>query len=87
VADFAKAAALAYASIFESALKEPFVAGVFWSQEPNAAGELEDTITFTVTSTSGNSEAQYTAPIHDLGPRLEAGAIDALHAELDAMEG
>ena len=87
VANLARAAALGYADIYETAAALPNVAGVFWSQGPNAAGELEDLITFTVSSTSGNSEAQLTVPILQLGPQLHEPQIEALHAELDATEG
>lgn len=87
VADLARAAALGYADIYETANALPNVAGVFWSQAPNAANELEDQITFTVASTSGNSEAQLTVPLLQLGPKLDQAEIDALHNELDATEG
>lgn len=87
VADIARAAALGYADIFETVNALPHVAGVFWSQGPNAAGELEDLITITVESTSGNSEAQIVTPILQLGPQTDLPQIDALHAELDATEG
>ncbi len=86
-ANLARAAALGYAVIFETANALPHVAGVFWAQAPNAAGELQDQITFTVTSTSGNSEAQLTVPILALGAQLHEAQIAALATELDNTEG
>ena len=86
-ANLARAAALGYADIYETANALPHVAGVFWSEGPNAVDELETRITFVVESTSGNSEAPLTVPILQLGPHLHEAQIEALHAELDATEG
>ncbi len=44
----------AWAALIEQALATAGVAGLAWSQVPTASGELQDTITVTVESDSGN---------------------------------
>jgi hypothetical protein len=85
-ASLVAAAALGYADIYETLALQPWVVGVTWSQAPQPSGELADQVTITVASTSGNSTAQLTVLVNDLGPNDQDTKINALHAELDNTE-
>ena len=80
------AALLGPASIYEDLYGITGVIGVEWGQGVTAGGELQDVVTITVSSTSGNSTAQLTVPFSQLGPQLHAPQIAALVHELDATE-
>jgi hypothetical protein len=84
-AQVVNAAALSYATIFETLAKQPDVAGVQWGQA-TAHGQLQDVAVITVQSTSGNSEASLTVPVVQLGPDLDHPAVKRLHDQLDANE-
>jgi hypothetical protein len=80
------AAALGMANIFETLMKQPYVAGVQWGQQA-AQGQLRDVAVITVASTSGDSQSTLTVPVVNLGPDLDHKAITKLHDQLDATEG
>ena len=86
-ADLARGAAIGYADILNTILGFQWVSGLYWSQGPGSNEELQDMVNITVSSTSGNSEAQL-APIAivNLGPSTGEDKINALHAELDDTE-
>lgn len=79
------AAALGWATIFETLAKQPYVAGVLWGQQARN-GQLQDVAVLTVASTSGESESTLTVPVVDLGPDLDHAAIAKLHKSLDDLE-
>lgn len=79
--------ATGWATIFEGIWDEPFVAGVQWLQTVNASNQLEQAVTVTVTSTSGNSAGQVTFPYSQLIPERYGPLIGNLHKQLDAAEG
>jgi hypothetical protein len=85
-AQIVNAAALGWASIYETVAGLPNVAGVGWGQVQNTAGNLDTVVVITVTSTSGNSLAQLTVPVTQLGPKLHQAQINALHTQLDDAE-
>lgn len=82
-----EAAALGWATIIESVWAEKWVAGVQWTQVVNKANQLVSSVIITVESSSGNSTAQLTVPISQLGPQLHQPQITALHNQLDDAEG
>jgi hypothetical protein len=86
-AGLARAAAIGIATIINTILSFEWVAGVSWSQGPGSNQELQDMLTITVVSTSGNSTASL-APIAitSLGPQLHEPQINALHEQLDDTE-
>lgn len=85
-ANVVDAAALGQATIFETVASLPAVAGVQWAQTQNAAGYLVEVVIITVASTSGNSSAQLTVPVVQLGPQLHKAQILALRKQLDDAE-
>jgi hypothetical protein len=80
------AAAIGWATIFETVVKEDWVGGVEWAQQPTASGQLQDVAVITVVSSSGNSSDTMTVPVTQLGPKLHQPQITALHDKLDATE-
>jgi hypothetical protein len=84
-AQIVNAAALGWATIFETLAVQPHVAGVAWGQE-SAGGQLQDVAVITVSSSTGASSAALTIPVTSLGPKLGAAAIGKLSKQLDAVE-
>lgn len=84
-AQVVNAAALGWATIFETLARQPYVAGVQWGQE-STNGMLQDVAIITVASTSGNSQASLTVPVVRLGPKLDAPEIKHLHEQLNQLE-
>ncbi len=85
-ASVVNAAALGYATIYETVAALPGVAGVQWAQDQNDAGYLVDVTVITVASTSGDSTATLTVQTPLLGPQLHEPQIIALRKQLDAAE-
>lgn len=85
-ASIVNAAALGYADIYETLFTIPGVVGVAWSQQANAVNVLQDVVTITVASTSGNSTATLSVPLVDLGPQLHKPQIAALRKTLNEIE-
>jgi hypothetical protein len=85
-AGIVKAAAIGWAQIIEAVWDEDWVVGVQWTQVVNASNQLVSSVIITVTSSSGNSTAQLTVPISQLGPQLHQPQITALHGQLDDAE-
>jgi hypothetical protein len=79
-------AADTYAGIIEAIWREAWVDGVQWTQTVNASNQLQSALIITVRSSSGNSTASFQTTIQNIGPQLDTQQIDALHAELDAVE-
>lgn len=79
------AAALGTATILETLLTVPHVAGVLWGQQA-VGGQLQDVAIITVVSKSGNSSEPYTVPFVKLGPKLNATQIAAISKRLDETE-
>lgn len=84
-AQIVNAAALGWATIFETLVVQPHVAGVAWGQE-SAGGQLQDVAVITVASSSGDSSSVLTIPVTALGPKLGATPIAKLSKQLDAVE-
>ena len=66
---------IGYSGTIGALLAIPGVTDGYWSQTPTAAGELEDQLTLTVTSDSGNSSGTVTVPAsewdtQDVGPKV-----------------
>jgi hypothetical protein len=80
------AAAIGWATIFETIATEDWVGGVEWAQRPTAGGQLQDVAVITVVSSSGNSSDTLTVPVTQLGPKLHQPQITALHEKLDSAE-
>lgn len=80
------AAALGWATIAETLAAEDFVSDVQWTQLVTAGSQLQPGWIITVESTSGQSAAQITVANSALGPKMDAGAIAALHKQLDEAE-
>jgi hypothetical protein len=62
------------------------VAAITWTQEPTAAGLLEDHLIVYVTSTSGDSEGQLDFPYSQFANDVIEAAVAKLRAGLDATE-
>lgn len=84
--EIVNAAALGWATIYETVAALPWVVGVEWSEVPQPSGQLGQTVTITVESTSGNSTDSMDVLVTKLGPQLHKPQINALHAKLDAIE-
>lgn len=83
-----EAVAQGYAEIINTIIGFSNVTNVQWSQGPGKSQELQDMLTVTVSSTSGNSTAELPpVTIASLGPQLDKTAIDSLNSELDTLEG
>jgi hypothetical protein len=80
------AAALGWANIAESLAAENWVTDVQWTELVTAGSQLQPGWVITVESTSGQSAAQLTVANSELGPKLDAAAITALHKQLDETE-
>jgi len=85
-ASVVNAAALGWATIAETLAAEQWVSDVQWTQLVTAGSQLQPGWVITVESTSGQSAAQLTVANSDLGPKLDAAAILALHKQLDEAE-
>lgn len=77
----------------EGMLDIPGVETLAWSQAETIDNQLEDVITFYVTSTSGDSSDTLTVPYAKLAPGVDQKgfvnpekAVPALRAKLDALE-
>ena len=77
---------IGYTGTVESAAEAPGVVGVVWSQQPNAAQELTDYLTFTVQSDSGNSSATFMLPMAQVSYANAAKQASALIAQLNDAE-
>lgn len=80
------AAATPIAEAFNTAADHPGVAGIFTSQEVNAAGNVTDVAVVTVTSTSGRSSTTVTVPMGTVQGGDISGAVADARAQLDALE-
>jgi hypothetical protein len=76
----------AWAALLEQAFAVPGVGGLAWSQVPQLSGELQDTITVTVESTSGQSALSLDFPFDRFVPEVYDGPIADLRKQLDAAE-
>jgi hypothetical protein len=81
-----KNVAQAWAALIEQTFGIEGVAGLQWSQVPTASGELRDTITVTVESTSGQSSAALDFAFDRLVPEVIAEPIATLRKQLDDAE-
>lgn len=75
-----------FAIIYEMLFDIPGVEAVQWTQEPTAAGLLEDHVIVYVSSTSGESEGQLDFPYAQFNQDVIAPKVKALRASLDATE-
>lgn len=85
----ATAAALtaeSWANAIEEVWLHPFVVGVQWTQIVNPSNQLVPSVIVTVSSTSGESQAQLTLPMAKLPANAYGPQIEALHEQLDAAE-
>lgn len=72
---------IGYTGTITSLMQIPGVIDGYWSQAPTAGGELEDQLTLTVASTSGNSSATITVParrwaVSDVEPQVSELVTD-----------
>lgn len=81
-----KAYATGYTGSIESQFDIQGVAGLQWSQQPNASGELQDVWTYTVTSSTGNSAATFTLPIGQATTDNVTKKVNALASQLNQAE-
>lgn len=77
---------IGYTGTITSLLQIPGVTDGFWSQAPTAGGELEDQLTLTVTSASGNSSATLTVPASRWAVSDVEPSVTKLLDELNAGE-
>lgn len=75
-----------YAIIYELLMTIPGVKVVQWSQEPNAAGALEDHVLIYYTSTSGASSDVFDMPYSKWTQDYAAAQVKKGRAALDALE-
>lgn len=78
--------ALGYSGTIEALFGITGVVGVAWSQQPTAAGQLQDIITVTVQSSSGDSTDQFTLPLSDITTAAVSKKAAASIKVLDAAE-
>jgi len=76
----------AYGGVVEDIFKNPNAVGAEWAQTVNAAGLLQDEMVIYVQSDSGNSSASFTLSFYALDPARVSGLVDALAAQLNALE-
>jgi hypothetical protein len=74
------------ATHYEQIWSIPGVAGLAWTQEPNASGFLEDHIIVYVSSTSGDSSGQLDFPYSQFSNDVIEAGVTNLRAALDATE-
>ena len=72
--------------VYELLFEIPGVSDVEWTQEPTAAGQLEDHVVVYVVSTSGNSSASLDVPYSQFTQDIIAGKVEKLRGQLDAAE-
>lgn len=78
---------IGYSGTIEQVFEWTGVVGCVWSQTPNAANVLVDQLTLTVQSASGNSQANHTILLTDIGFPAGEPAIEKLYNELNTAEG
>lgn len=78
--------ATGYTGTVESVAGIAGVVGAVWSQQPNAANELVDYLTLTVTSDSGNSQANLLVPESQWAASLVQPKVTKLIGQLNASE-
>lgn len=78
--------ALGYSGTVEGLFAINGVVGVSWSQQPTAGGQLQDVLTITVQSTSGDSTDQFTLPLADATSAAVKAKAAAAIKQLDAAE-
>lgn len=78
---------IGYTATIISLLQIPGVTDGFWSQAPTSGGELEDQLTLTVTTASGNSSATITYPASKWSVQDVEPGVTALLNELTTAEG
>lgn len=74
------------ATHYEQLFDIPGVSAIQWTQEPTAAGLLEDHLIVYVTSTTGNSQGQLDFPYSQFANDVIEAAVTKLRAGLDATE-
>jgi hypothetical protein len=82
-----EATALGWAAIVQGIWSNEWVVGLQWTQLVNASNNLVTAWIIAVTSTTGNSTGTVTIENHALGPSTGGDKADALHDDLDSVEG
>lgn len=77
---------IGYTGTLEQFFANPNVIGGEWTQTPTASGELQDNMTYTVQSDSGNSTGQVTFAFANLVTDKVNAAIDKLVTSLNNSE-
>jgi hypothetical protein len=75
-----------FSLIYEMLFDIAGVADVQWTQEPTAAGQLEDHVIVYVESTSGDSTAQLDFPYAQFNQDVIEPRVASLRSSLDATE-
>lgn len=78
--------ATGYTGTVEQFFAIPGIVDEQWSQQPNAGGNLVDTLTFTVQSDSGNSAATFSLPLAQATTDAVTKQAAALRSELNSAE-